>query len=569
MKNKFDVDVFNNKWLVAAICFIEVLVFITIVKVRFETNDDTAMNLIASGSLTGSPSELLIFTNVSIGYLLKWLYSTTGNINWYTWYLIASFYVGYYALQFQIGKLVLQRNYKLIIHLFLLLLLLPSLQYLQFTRVAAVVLLGGFSMVLISFHKNRISYLFALLIILLGASIRIHVFYMYCLLVLPFLMVPILRKEYGKLQWIAVAIVAVFSMEFISKQVYVSDPAWKNFQQINFLRARVTQHDNLNFTFNNVRSVIEKCGWTFDDFEMASNFNYDVGIDKFSTENLKKIYEETNTLNNIKSPRFLFEKLILNITGFVEYIIGRSYICLLSLFFIILLLKRSWLRMGMAIFYLLYVIFTACLLTVLADTNTEKERVIWSMVLPFFALLLTLAFSSRPIFDRWDSFKSIRFSKVLDYALFLVLFFCMFLGLNDIIRQEKKDTNYSPEVSKFLNNQPYEFYVSWCGNEPESVFSMPQNYKKAYFLGWYVGSPFNLEKLKNYTGKPETGLYSIRNKEIVWYFRNDGYYYDVMRYHEKMQNFYKSNFKDCKITERIIPLNSKDTVFQYNVFVPN
>ena len=569
MKNKFDVDVFNNKWLVAAICFIEVLVFITIVKVRFETNDDTAMNLIASGSLTGSPSELLIFTNVSIGYLLKWLYSTTSNINWYTWYLIASFYVGYYALQFQLSKLVLQRNYKLIIHLFLLLLLLPSLQYLQFTRVAAVVLLGGFSMVLISFHKNRISYLFALLIILLGASIRIHVFYMYCLLVLPFLMVPILRKEYGKLQWIAVAIVAVFSMEFISKQVYVNDSAWKNFQQINFLRARVTQHDNLNFTFNNVRSVIEKCGWTFDDFEMASNFNYDVGIDKFSTENLKKVYEETNTLNNIKSTRFLFEKLILNITGFVEYIISRSYICLLSLFFIILLLKRSWLRMGMAIFYLLYVIFTAWLLAVLADTNTEKERVIWSMVLPFFALLLTLAFSSRPIFDRWDSFKSIRFSKVLDYALFLVLFFCMFLGLNDIIRQEKIDINYSPEVSKFLNNQPYEFYVSWCGNEPESVFSMPQNYKKAYFLGWYVGSPFNLEKLKNYTGKPETGLYSIRNKEIVWYFRNDGYYYDVMRYHEKMQNFYKSNFKDCKITERIIPLNSKDTVFQYNVFVPN
>ena len=47
-------------------------------------------------------------------------------------------------------------------------------------------------------------------------------------------------------------------------------------------------------------------------------------------------------------------------------------------------------------------------------------------------------------------------------------------------------------------NQPYEFYVSWCGNEAESVFSMPQNYKKAYFLGWYVGSPFNLEKLKNY-----------------------------------------------------------------------
>ena len=89
MKNKFDVDVFNNKWLVAAICFIEVLVFITIVKVRFETNDDTAMNLIASGSLTGSPSELLIFTNVSIGYLLKWLYSTTSNINWYTCYLIS------------------------------------------------------------------------------------------------------------------------------------------------------------------------------------------------------------------------------------------------------------------------------------------------------------------------------------------------------------------------------------------------------------------------------------------------------------------------------------------------
>jgi hypothetical protein len=569
MKNKFDKNLFNQKWLVAAICLIEVLVFIAIVKVRFENNDDTAMNLIASGSLTGNPSELLIFTNVSVGYLLKWLYSATSGINWYTWYLIASFYLGYFAIQFQLSKIVLQRNHKFIMHLFLLLLLLPSLQYLQFTRVAAVVLLGGFSMILISFHKNRISYLVAVLIILLGASIRIHVFYIYCLLILPFLILPILRKEYYKIKFLGVAIIAVFSMEYLNKQVYVSNPAWNNFQQINFLRSRVTQHDNLNFKYENVKSVIDKCGWTFDDFEMASNFNYDVGIDKFSPENLKKIYKESNTLNNISSIRLLFEKLKLNITGFVEYIIGRSYICLLILFFIILLLKRSWLRIGMAISYLLYVIFSAWLLTILADINTEKERVIWSMVLPFFALLLTLPFSSSPIFDRWDSFKSIRFSKVLDYALFLVIFFCMFIGLNDIIRQEKADTNYSPEVSKFLDNQPYEFYVSWCGNEAESVFSMPQNYKKAYFLGWYVGSPFNLEKLKNYTGKTETGLYSIKNKEIVWYFRNDGYYYDVMRYHEKMQNFYKSNFKDCKITERMIPLNSKDTIFQYNVFVPN
>jgi hypothetical protein len=217
--------------------------------------------------------------------------------------LIASFYVGYYALQFQFSKLVLQRNHKLIVHLFLLLLLLPSLQYLQFTRVAAVVLLGGFSMVLISFNKNRISYLFAVLIILLGASIRIHVFYMYCLLILPFLVVPILRKEYFKIKLLSVSIIAVFSMEYLNKQVYVSNPAWNNFQQINFLRARITQHDNINFTYNNVKHVLNKSGWSIEDFELASNFNYDLGIDKFSPENLKKIYKETNTLNNIISLR--------------------------------------------------------------------------------------------------------------------------------------------------------------------------------------------------------------------------------------------------------------------------
>src|SRR6267142_3034143 len=49
----------------------------------YETNDDLAMQLIASGFYTGHPSEYLVFTSFAIGWMLRLLYEFSGSFNWY------------------------------------------------------------------------------------------------------------------------------------------------------------------------------------------------------------------------------------------------------------------------------------------------------------------------------------------------------------------------------------------------------------------------------------------------------------------------------------------------------
>ena len=61
----------------------------SIVTLGFESNDDIGMAHIVSGVTTGTPSAELIFSNILIGSVLKFLYGLTDRVNWYTLYLLA------------------------------------------------------------------------------------------------------------------------------------------------------------------------------------------------------------------------------------------------------------------------------------------------------------------------------------------------------------------------------------------------------------------------------------------------------------------------------------------------
>ncbi len=60
------------------------------VTLGFESNDDVGMAQIVSGVTTGTPSAELIFSNILIGSVLKFLYGLTDGVNWYTLYLLGA-----------------------------------------------------------------------------------------------------------------------------------------------------------------------------------------------------------------------------------------------------------------------------------------------------------------------------------------------------------------------------------------------------------------------------------------------------------------------------------------------
>ena len=144
----------NQLTILIFISLIEVCLFLLLFKIKFETSDDAAMNVISAGSYTGSPSERLIFTNIWIGHVLKTLYNLFSNINWYAWYLIFSFFIGYLGIQYKLQKLSINIISKIFIHIAILLLMLPALSLLQFTKVASIAVLAGFILILLNLCVN-------------------------------------------------------------------------------------------------------------------------------------------------------------------------------------------------------------------------------------------------------------------------------------------------------------------------------------------------------------------------------------------------------------------------------
>lgn len=61
--------------------------FITL-KVHYETNDDTYMNLIAAGAF-GKDSQYLLWINILYGYILKGFYLLLPSVNWYLVFMLA------------------------------------------------------------------------------------------------------------------------------------------------------------------------------------------------------------------------------------------------------------------------------------------------------------------------------------------------------------------------------------------------------------------------------------------------------------------------------------------------
>src|SRR5688500_1995124 len=60
----------------------------------FDTNDDAVMNMIVAGKGYGlAPDEHMVFTNVLIGFVLKYLYTVFPSVPWYGGYLLAVHYV--------------------------------------------------------------------------------------------------------------------------------------------------------------------------------------------------------------------------------------------------------------------------------------------------------------------------------------------------------------------------------------------------------------------------------------------------------------------------------------------
>lgn len=557
-----------NLFSVFLICFIEFVLILKCSRVVFESNDDAAMNIIASGSLTGEPSEFIIFSNILVGYLLKLLYLKISGVNWYSWYLIGSIFVGYFSIQALLINFRLGNMQKLIIHISMLLILVSSIEKLQFTRAAAIVLLAGFMIVFLykqTLYKPIFN-IIGVLLIVLGSLIRIDVFYMYTILAIPFIIIILKNSGYKRLFKFGIAVFIVLLTNLYNSYIYNNNEEYKEYKEINYYRANITVVDYPFFKYNFVKPILDSVGWTYEDYDLATNFNYDIGINKFSKESIKSIVERTRKLPISMSSK---STIAVGVEIFLEYCLvalNQEYGYLLVVLFLFCLIQQSYGKLIILLGYSFYILLVAWSMSIFGNANVSKLRIIWSLSLPIYFFIIIAPFIREISPLEFGRLYNKKLSNAMMLIVWSTMLFCLIRISRNIESNISKTTNFYA-ISKYIESQSNGLYVSWCGNEPDNAFDMPNDYRNAYFLGWYAGSPLNKKKIRDFTNQANGGIYSIFNRKINWYFCNN-YTYKIEKYHQKMLAFYKSNYSNCIITADTIPFTKQDTIYRYSIFVP-
>lgn len=556
MKLRFFLSVF-------LVCIIEFVIITLLFKIDFETTDDSVMNILSSGSYTGSPETKLIFTNIWIGHILKLLYINFTTINWYSWYLIITLFVSYVAIQFQTMKFCENIFDKLTSHIIVFsVILIPALTSIQFTKIATISILSG--ALLILFNKNKVTIILGSFLIILGSGIRIQSLYLVLITILPILFILIYwgKSNFRTFLPLLIPIFLSFLFSFLNNKVYSSNHDWKQYKELNYLMSKLNDYDNPRFTYYNVKHALDKSEWTREDYNIISCFYLDYGVKQFENNTLKEIRNNTNQLYNLKSFDFLKSSFV-TITKDVFVSLFSYNIILISILFFSLLfiiVRGSFSHLLFFIISVIYVFVVVWSLSIFTEGNFLKPRVTYSFFLPSIILFLILK----------EKFIERENNKISLFFLIGVLFILTISLINLPLKEKTK--NASELVVEYLEKNEKNLFVFWGEIDGINVFKKPSSMRNAYFIAWLSGTPYNQKKLRQLNNQNYKGLYDIREKEISWYFVN--YEKSLMSYtngekrKEKVVDFYKSKFSKCYFDEKKIPLNNKDTICKLSFFVP-
>jgi hypothetical protein len=241
----------------------------------YETNDDLAMQLVASGFYTGHPSEYLVFTSFAIGWMLRLLYEFSGAFNWYLLYLVAVHFVSVTT----IGFLILRRRWTLSFILlyagFLLLVELHQLLSLQFTTTAFIAGTAGVLLLVdalepvhpINWLKTFIGFGFTGLMLLIREPVGPFLAIVAC----PFVIERFGLRGLRRLLTVGSTCIALGIVIHETNHWYFQrEPAWAEFSEYNDLRGRIHR----TVLEAHLMEAAPGVGWTKNDAEMFHNWYF-------------------------------------------------------------------------------------------------------------------------------------------------------------------------------------------------------------------------------------------------------------------------------------------------------
>ncbi|MBQ8084672.1 MAG: hypothetical protein IJ232_01030 [Lachnospiraceae bacterium] len=285
----------KQEWKYFFIFFVQNLFYTVIIlkfffPTYFETNDDFGMGCILAGAYGDNYRQCLVFSNVILGYILKFI---TGLIPVFNWYVVFQYVFVIIAISALVKLIAIKGNIKLACCVNLLswfVFVFNFIRGIQFTRTAGFMMIAGF-LCLWSFIVNdsKFDLWMGVLLFVYGIMLRIDSIY----LILPFAILIVVysmmntSNDIKKMIFtiLGVAILAIVLTAF-DKLYYLSDAGWKDYNSYNEVRALVMDYPFPDYEEN--LSAYQENGFSYNDILMLDNWIFDDN-NVFDTNRLKSL----------------------------------------------------------------------------------------------------------------------------------------------------------------------------------------------------------------------------------------------------------------------------------------
>ena len=270
----------------------------------YETADDVSMMRIASGLLTGHPSEFLVFPHIAYGLLLKALYIHLPAVNWYP----VCLYAAHFFAMVAIGYALLRRHpgwqSALVFCWCFCAFEMPVLLQPQFTSAAFVAGLGGLLLLATVLTAPRVRWgagLAALALLLLGVAIRANACYLLFILATPVLIALAWQTRARDYLLAGGLLIAGLLALHLTQHAAYRAPAWQAFLAYRDTRSDLYDLPGLRGDFDKLTgswgvkqdehttAVLRQAGWSANDARLFINLLVPTAAAPFDTPTLQTI----------------------------------------------------------------------------------------------------------------------------------------------------------------------------------------------------------------------------------------------------------------------------------------
>ena len=529
---------------ISGISFLYFILCIVFGVLKYATNDDIIMNLVAAGA-NGEPSQYLINNNIVIGYLLKILYGVIPFVNWYLWLYLSFNLLSMISLCVVLTDRLSMKWTVLVTVLVNLILSHDFYTEIQFTQSSTFYGVAGAALILMLMFKEKKSVpvmVFATVLISMGVGARA----LGVCIMLPFLFFAVLfyKGEFNikeKAKKAAILFAAPFIMAILLQAAnfyaYYMNPEWKNYMLWYNIMAEKCDHGNYNFAWNTEEYI--NAGFTETDFKILDMWFWG-DTDYFTLEKMqtmRKIGQSTR-VDKLKFDLETFSGTMTNIGNSWKFGVTPIVFLLIVLFSLILLKKKYKLLVVLQALFvfaeyyvltssrrimwrvecgiwlsaffltLITLIYSGCFDDFVAKVNTDKTKKFFGMAAVAASAVVTLIFGAQRV-DEFVNEKGCHIAMEPDF---------MYHKMAEIT---ERDGFYITDIDTI--------YGDLCG--AKNIFDIDAKYRDMYanvcpIGGWLIPSPIGLyEAHLNEISNPVTALFERDDVYFIGGGEKTGYLY--------------------------------------------